>query len=69
MESLSRVLDVESLCVTHYVRRTSARRVPLHAVAGVDMHIQSGEIVGLVGESGSGKSSLSLAVAALGKIT
>ncbi len=67
--SLSRVLDVESLCVTHYVRRTSARRVPLHAVAGVDMHIQSGEIVGLVGESGSGKSSLSLAIAALGKVT
>lgn len=68
-KSLTCVLDVESLCVTHYVRRTSARRVPLHAVAGVDMHIQSGEIVGLVGESGSGKSSLSLAVAALGKVT
>jgi ABC-type glutathione transport system ATPase component len=67
--SLNHVLEVESLRVTHYVRRSSARRIPLHAVDGVDMHVKSGEIVGLVGESGSGKSSLSLAVAALGKVT
>ena len=31
---------------------------PTHAVAGVDIEVREGEIVGLVGESGSGKSTL-----------
>ena len=34
----------------------------VHALQGVDLQIQRGEIVGLVGESGSGKSVLSYAV-------
>lgn len=34
----------------------------VHAVNGVDLDINSGEIVGLVGESGSGKSVTSLAI-------
>ena len=35
------------------------------AVAGVDLTVASGELVGVVGESGSGKSTLSLAIAGL----
>jgi lipoprotein-releasing system ATP-binding protein len=37
----------------------------LHVLTGVDLELQSGELVGLVGPSGSGKSSLLHAAALL----
>lgn len=38
---------------------------PVHAVAGVDLQIGPGEVLGVVGESGSGKSSIGLALLGL----
>ena len=57
------VLRVEDLSVTY---RTKRRTVA--AVAGVELQIASGEILGLVGESGSGKSTIGKAVLGLAPI-
>src|SRR6478609_12196653 len=40
----------------------------LDAVAGVDLTVPSGQVVGLVGESGSGKSSLARAAVGLAPV-
>jgi oligopeptide/dipeptide ABC transporter ATP-binding protein len=48
-----RVLEVENLHTQFHVNRGVVK-----AVDGVDLTIESGEVVGLVGESGSGKSVL-----------
>ena len=44
-------VDIQNLSVTF----TGGRR-PVHAVGGVDLQVQRGEVVALIGESGSGKS-------------
>ena len=51
---------VRDLCVTF-----ERRGVPLHALRGVSMDIQPGEVLALVGESGSGKSVMGLALLGL----
>ena len=54
------LLQVEDLAVTF--------RTPeglIHAVNGVDLHVDDGEIVGLVGESGCGKSVTALSILGL----
>lgn len=54
-------LRVEGLEVSYHSRARGAVR----AVAGVDLSVESGQILGLVGESGCGKSTLARAVAGL----
>ncbi len=54
------LLEIRNLCVTF-----PTARGPLHAVDGLDLDVQSGEVLGVVGESGSGKSVAMLAVMGL----
>jgi peptide/nickel transport system ATP-binding protein len=50
----------------HDLRVTFQRRgVPLHALRGVSLDVQPGEVLALVGESGSGKSVMGLALLGL----
>jgi dipeptide transport system ATP-binding protein len=62
------LLEIRNLSVAFQTHRG-----PFHAVEGVDMTLDSGEILGVVGESGSGKSVSMLAVMGLiawpGKVT
>ncbi|MEP7102826.1 MAG: ABC transporter ATP-binding protein [Burkholderiales bacterium] len=44
-------VEIQDLNVTF-----TGGRKPVHAVSGVDLHVQRGEVVALIGESGSGKS-------------
>ena len=44
-------VDIQNLNVTF-----TGGRKPVHAVSGVDLRVQRGEVVALIGESGSGKS-------------
>jgi ABC-type oligopeptide transport system ATPase subunit len=51
------VLEVRDL-VKHFPVPRSRGGGVVHAVDGVDLAVQPGEVVGLVGESGSGKSTV-----------
>ena len=44
-------VDIQNLSVTF-----TGGRKPVHAVGGVDLQVERGEVVALIGESGSGKS-------------
>ena len=59
---VSDLLELEDVHVTY----RSRERGSVHAVAGVDLVVEPGEVVGLVGESGCGKSSLARVVAGPG---
>ena len=54
------LLDVKNLCVD-----LPTERGTLHAVRGIDLQVQRGEMLCLVGESGCGKSMTSLALMGL----
>ncbi|GAA4523698.1 ABC transporter ATP-binding protein [Amycolatopsis samaneae] len=60
--SESPLLTVEDLSVTY---RGRFRSLAVRAAAGVSLHVEPGEILGLVGESGSGKSTVAGAVTGL----
>lgn len=45
--------------------RSFGRTKPVHALAGIDLRVESGEILGLVGRNGAGKSTLLLALAGM----
>ena len=47
------VLEAQGLTVTY---RTGWRRAPVHALAGLDLRVESGEFFGLLGHNGAGKS-------------
>ena len=55
------LLSVEDLVVQYH----RGGEPPVRAVAGVDLEVAPGEVVGLVGESGCGKSTLARAVCGL----
>lgn len=55
------LLQIDDVHVTYRPRG----RGPVQAVAGVDLSVAAGEVVGLVGESGCGKSSLARVTAGL----
>jgi oligopeptide/dipeptide ABC transporter ATP-binding protein len=55
---MSAILDVNNLRASY----VSSRGPTIEAVAGVDLSVSQGEIVGVVGESGCGKSTLAAAI-------
>lgn len=61
MNAMNGLLQIENVHVSYRPRG----RGLVHAVAGVDLAVEPGEVVGLVGESGCGKSSLARVAAGL----
>jgi peptide/nickel transport system ATP-binding protein len=59
---MTALLEVRGLEVRYRARSGKGQ---VHAVNGVDLHIEEGETLGLVGESGCGKSTLGRAILAL----
>ncbi len=57
----SAILEVSDL----WVGFPSYREQTLHALKGIDLRIEAGEMIGLVGESGSGKTTLARAIMGL----
>lgn len=56
------LLQVENLVKYFPISKGLANKKILRAVDGIDIHLDSGEIMGLVGESGSGKSTAGRAI-------
>ena len=56
------VLSIENLRTYFY---SKSKKVFIRSVDGVDLHVQSGETMGIVGESGSGKSVTALSIMGL----
>jgi len=54
-----------SVAVARVERRFSSRRGVTPALAGIDLHVRAGEVVGVVGPSGCGKSTLLELIAGL----
>ena len=50
--------DAVLVRMTGVTRTYGRRREEVHALDGVDLHVEPGEVVGLVGRSGSGKTTL-----------
>jgi oligopeptide/dipeptide ABC transporter ATP-binding protein len=65
MSAIKRYKKVALLEVENLATRFETERGVVQAVDGVDLSIDSGEIVGLVGESGSGKSVLAKSIMGL----
>lgn len=61
-QSVSPLLEVRDLRVWFSQYDRGLRRRTVHAVAGMDLQVDSGELVALVGASGAGKSLLAHAV-------
>ena len=61
------LLQVAGAKVTYPARRGGG--LPVHAVDGVDLTVEPGEVVALVGESGCGKTTLARAVLGLQPLT
>ncbi len=70
MSSADTLMEINQLRVTYSVvnNKHLFKKSALHAVNGVSLRINKGEIVGLVGESGSGKSTLGRAILRLENI-
>ena len=61
--------DGRTVLALSNVTKTYPGTPPVHAIRGVDLDIQSGELVAIVGPSGSGKSTLLHVVGTLDRAT
>ena len=52
------VIELSRIVKTYRIRRSWWRSDPLRAVDGVDLRVESGEILGLLGKNGAGKTTL-----------
>jgi len=58
------IREVKNLCKTYY-----SGKIPLQVLRGVDLSLQTGQIIAIVGESGCGKSTLLNLIGGLDSIT